>query len=70
MIDKYMYDVCYYMYYESIKLNTDGLEILSNKTVNTCSIVRVIALIYAIHMCILLMFYNITMKIYSKMNMK
>ena len=47
------------------------LEIPSNKTVNTCSIVRVIALMYAIHMCILLMFYNyITIKIYSKMNMK
>ena len=58
------------MYYESIKLNTNDLEILSNKTVNTCSIVRVITLMYAIHMCILLMFYNITMKIYSKMNMK
>ena len=58
------------MYYESIKLNTNDLEIPSNKTVNTCSIVRVIALMYAIHMCILLMFYNITMKIYSKLNMK
>ena len=36
------------MYYESIKLNTNDLEIPSNKTVNTCSIVRVIALMYAI----------------------
>ena len=70
MIDKYIYDVWYYMYYESIKLNTNDLEIPSNKTVNTCSLVRVIALMYAIHMCIWLMFYNITMKIYSKMNMK
>ena len=65
-----MYDVWYFMYYESIKLNTNDLEIPSNKTVKTCSIVRVIALMYAIHMCILLMFYNITMKMYSKMNMK
>ena len=31
MIDKYMYDVWYYMYYESIKLNTNDLEIPSNK---------------------------------------